>query len=336
MIVPTPPPHSTPNRAAPGAIIGIEALTPSTTPSTTPSVQGGVALRSSMDAKARKPMQDPGRPWRVAAVCPCFNRPQDLEVLLQDFAKLQIPNITLWVTIVDNASTKPLSTLKRPEGLKVEFVRSEVNTGGSGGFNLGMSHILSGQGLTGEMGEPDFVWWVDSDARVSRRSLQALVKVATRDASIGAVGAAMGEIATGQIWEAGGKIMKKRGTFCPAARDDMDRRAVIKCHYVAACCALVRADAIRATGLFPPNFIYYDDIDWCIHMTKKTGLVCRATRKARAFHPPGIRRFATWARYYIARNGFSVMGLLGLGPVVRLRRVLFELPRAAAQTMGPR
>jgi GT2 family glycosyltransferase len=273
------------------------------------------------------------RPWRVAAVCPCFNRPQDLEILLQDFARLDLRGIQLCVTIVDNASTTPLSTLKRPEGLAVEFVRSEKNTGGSGGFNLGMSHILSGKGLSGEMGEPDFVWWVDSDARVGRRSLRALVNVMARRPNVGACGAAMGEIATAQIWEVGGRLFRHRGTFGPAARDDVDRRALIKCHYVAACCALVRTDAIRRTGLFPENFIYYDDIDWCVHMTRATGYVCRATRKARAFHPPGIRRFATWGRYYIARNGFSVMAMRGLGPVARFRRAFFELPRAAAQTM---
>jgi GT2 family glycosyltransferase len=275
----------------------------------------------------------PDRPWRVAAVCPCFNRPQDLEILLTDFAKLDIPGITLWVTIVDNASTKPLSTLKRPEGLNVEFVRSEKNTGGSGGFNLGMSHILSGSGLSGEMGEPDFVWWVDSDARVGRRSLRALVNVMKRYPKVGAVGAAMGEIATAQIWEAGGRIFKERGTFGVAAAGDIDRRAIVKCHYVAACCALIRTDAIRKTGLFPENFIYYDDIDWCVQMTRKTGYVCRATRKARAFHPPGNRRFATWGRYYIARNGFSVMEMKKLGGMARFRRAMFEVPRAIAQTM---
>ncbi len=275
----------------------------------------------------------PDRPWRVAAVCPCFNRPQDLEILLQDFAKLELPGIDLVVVIVDNASTKVLSTLRRPPGLRVDFVRSEVNTGGSGGFNLGMSYILSGAGIVGEMGEPDFIWWVDSDARVGRRSLKELVRVLARDKRVGAVGAAMGEIATAQIWEAGGRIFKKRGTFGPAARDDFDRRALIKCHYVAACCALVRADAVRKTGLFPENFIYYDDIDWCVQMTRATGLKCRATRKARAFHPPGIRRFATWGRYYIARNAFSVLEMRGCGAFTRFRRAMFELPRAAAQTM---
>jgi len=273
------------------------------------------------------------RPWRVAAVCPCFNRPQDLEILLQDFAKLDLRGITLWVTIVDNASTQPLSTLRRPEGLKVEFVRSEKNTGGSGGFNMGMSHILSGSGLSGEMGEPDFVWWVDSDARVARKSLRALVDVMARRPKVGAVGAAMGEIETAQIWEAGGRIFRQRGTFGVAAAGDIDRRAIIKCDYVAACCALVRTDALRRTGLFPENFIYYDDIDWCVQMKRKTGYVCRATRKARAFHPPGNRRFATWGRYYIARNGFSVMAMKKLGAIARFRRAMFEIPRAAAQTM---
>ena len=273
------------------------------------------------------------RPWRVAAVCPCFNRPQDLEVLLEDFARLDLRGITLWVTIVDNASTRPLSTLRQPEGLSVEFVRSEKNTGGSGGFNLGMSHILSGKGLSGRMGEPDFVWWVDSDARVGRRSLRALVGVLARKPRVGAVGAALGEVATGQIWEAGGIINRRDGMFSVAAAGDIDRRALVKCDYVAACCALVRTDAIRRTGLFPENFIYYDDIDWCVQMRRRTGYVCRATRRARAFHPPGSRRFSTWGRYYISRNGYSVMDLKGLGSLARLRRGLLEVRRAMAQSL---
>lgn len=299
-----------------GAVVGLEALTPSAR-----SPHPGDSAESSP------------RPWRVAAVCPCFNRPQDLEILLQDFARQDLRGIDLTVTIVDNASTKPLSTLRRPPGLAVEFLRMETNSGGSGGFNAGMAHVLSGVGLGGEKGPPDFVWWVDSDARVGRRCLRALVRVLESRPYVGAVGAAMGELATSQIWECGGKILKSRGTFRPAARDDIDRRVLVKCHYVAACCALIRAQAIRDTGLFPQNFIYYDDIDWCLQMTRKTGLVCRATRKARAFHPPGIRRFATWGRYYIARNGFSMVDILELGAVTRFRRALFEIPRAAAQTL---
>lgn len=275
----------------------------------------------------------PERPWRVAAVCPCFNRPQDLEILLEDFAKLDLTNITLWVTIVDNASTKPLSTLRRPEGLKVEFVRSEKNTGGSGGFNMGMSHVLSGSGQSGEMGEPDFVWWVDSDARVDRRCLRALIEVMASRSDVGAVGAGLAELDTGHVWEIGGNVYPQRGTFGVAAAGDVDPNTLIECDYVAACCALIRTDALRRTGLFPENFIYYDDIDWCVQMKRKTGYVCRATSAARAYHPQGIHRFATWARYYIARNGFSVLEMKGYGGLRRFRRAMFEIPRAVAQSM---
>jgi len=313
-------PHPAP-AATNGAVLGLEALTPLSTDARSPA--------SGPDGTPDAPQ----RPWRVAAVCPCFNRPQDLEILLRDFARQDLRGIDLSVTIVDNASTKPLSSLRRPPGLDVEFLRMETNSGGSGGFNAGMTHVLRGDGEFAHKGEPDFVWWVDSDARVGRRCLRSLVSVLAKRPLVGAVGAAMGEIPTAQIWECGGRIFKSRGTFGPAARDDIDRRALIKCHYVAACCALVRASAIRETGLFPENFIYYDDIDWCLSMTRRTGLVCRATRKARAFHPPGIRRFATWGRYYIARNGYSLIEILDLGPAARFRRALFELPRAAAQTI---
>lgn len=322
-------PVSAPERpAVAGPVVGLEALTTSHS-------QPDHALVNGSSPRGTDSSEAPGaRKWRIAAICPCFNRPQDLEILLQDFARQQnIHNIEFWVTIVDNASTKPLSTLTRPPGLRVEFLRLEHNSGGSGGFNAGMTQALSGAGLAGEIGPPDFLWWVDSDARVGRRCLSALVRVLERHPTVGAVGAALGEMATAQIWECGGRIFKSRGTFGPAARDDIDRRALIKCRYVAACCALVRADAVRATGLFPDNFIYYDDIDWCLHMTRKTGLRCRATRKARAFHPPGIRRFATWGRYYIARNGFSLIDILQLSRFARFRRAFFELPRAAAQTM---
>ncbi len=307
----------------PPAVVGIEALTP-------PKEETSGRVPASETGAQQQPGQ---RPWRIAAICPCFNRPQDLEILLTDFARQNLRGIELTITIVDNASAQPLSTLKRPEGLNVEFLRLEQNSGGSGGFNAGMAHVLSGAGIQGRIGPPDFLWWVDSDARVGRRCLRALVNILEKNPHVGAVGAALGEIATAQIWECGGKILKARGTFGPAARDDIDRRALVKCRYVAACCALVRADAVRATGLFPENFIYYDDIDWCLHMTRTTGLRCRATRKARAFHPPGIRRFATWGRYYIARNGFALIDILKLSPLARFRRAFFELPRAAAQTM---
>ena len=79
----------------------------------------------------------------------------------------------------------------------------------------------------------------------------------------------------------------------------LDTRFPSRADYVAACSALVRREAIERTGLFPDNFIYYDDVDWCVRMRLATGLKSRACVRSRAYHPPADRRFATWTRYYI-------------------------------------
>jgi len=271
--------------------------------------------------------------WKVAVVMPCFNRRADCEKLLKDLAQQKLPNIRLWGVVVDNASTEPLSTMQVPAGLDVEFVRSESNTGGSGGFNLGMSHVISGSGVSGSFGPPDFVWWLDSDARVSRTALLELVRVLARNPKVGIVGSALCDTDTGRMWECGGRIDKLTGAFHVAAAGDHDRRFLIRAHYVAACSALVRREAIEKTGLFPDNFIYYDDVDWCVQMRQKTGLKVRGSLRSRAYHPPGDRRYALWTRYYNARNCFSHMEVMKLGGPTRFIRAMLEVRRAVAQTM---
>ncbi len=238
------------------------------------------------------------RPWLVAVVSPCFNRREDLALLLGDLAGQDLRPIggrpiTMWVTVVDNASTQPLSTLSVPAGLEVEFVRSEVNTGGSGGFNMGMRRVLSGEGLSGRYDPPDFVWWLDSDARVTRRSLRELVKVLVKRTKVGVVGSGLRCRETGKIWEVGGQVDAGNGTIYPQDKGGVDHRLLTVCDYVAACSALVRREAIEKTGLWPDNFIYFDDVDWCVQMRRRTGLKVRANVRSRVYHPPrtaGSRR----------------------------------------------
>ena len=312
--------HS-PLRSRP-AVVGLEALT---------HANGSQTVHSNGHSAAHTP-----RPWKVAAVVPCFNRRQDLARLFEDVARQDLRPvkgrpIELWLTVVDNASTEPLATLPVPEGLTVEFVRSEKNTGGSGGFNLGMSHVLSGAGLTGELGQPDFVWWLDSDARVARKCLREMVKVLATRPKVGGVGSALGDIPTGHTWETGAIITRNNGYILPC--HPIDRRFLVPADYLAACSGLVRRTAIEKTGLFPENFIYYDDIDWCIQMRAKTGLRIVGAPRSRAYHPPGNRRYVTWGRYYIARNCFSHIDGMKLGSWVRFKRAAREIPRAVGQAM---
>jgi GT2 family glycosyltransferase len=308
------------------AIVGLEALTGAN--GAAKPIHNNGSLNGSSGGGAR--------PWKVAAVIPCFNRRADLQQLLRDVARQDLRPIDgrpiqLWCVIVDNASTEPLATIGAPHGVLVDFVRLEKNSGGSGGFNAGMSHVLSGAGLTGELGQPDFIWWLDSDARAGKKCLRELVKVLARHPGVGGVGSALGDIPTGMTWETGARVVRATGYIKPCKITDM--RFCTRADYLAACSGLVRRDAVERTGLFPKNFIYYDDIDWCVQMTAKTGLRVVGAPRSRAFHPPGNRRYVTWGRYYIARNCFSHIDALKLGGFVRFKRALRELPRAMAQAV---
>src|ERR1051325_7218421 len=308
------------------AIVGLEALT---------TAQDAAAALKSNGTNGPAP-HGSIRPWKVAAVIPCFNRRDDLQLILKDVARQDLRPvdgrpIQLWCVVVDNASTQPLSTINVPAGVMVEFVRLERNSGGSGGFNAGMAQVVSGAGLTGELGQPDFLWWLDSDARAARRCLREMVKVLARRPRVGGVGSALGDIPTGEVWETGAKIVKSTGYIRPCRV--VDTRFYTRADYLAACSGLVRRTAIERTGLFPTNFIYYDDIDWCIQMTAKTGMKIVGAPRSRAYHPPGNRRYVTWGRYYIARNCFSHIDAMKLGGWVRFKRALRELPRAVAQEM---
>src|SRR5262245_38766163 len=93
------------------AIVGLEALTKASD-ATHPHRNGnGTTTSHSL-------------PWKVAAVIPCFNRRQDLELLFKDVSRQDLRPvdgrpIMLWCVVVDNASTEPLSTIPVPPGVVV-------------------------------------------------------------------------------------------------------------------------------------------------------------------------------------------------------------------------
>lgn len=270
---------------------------------------------------------------RVAAVIPCYNRPADVEKLLGDLSRVDTRGIELWVVIVDNASTIPISTLATPPGLAVEHLRLETNTGGAGGFNAGMARILKGEGLSGTHEAPEFVWLLDSDVRVTRRALQELLKALQGDEELAAVGSALIDPVTNVCYELGGRLSKLNGYFVPAARGDVDRRLKVDCQYLAACSALVRRQSIEKTGLMPEIFIHGDDVEWFLRMRQETGKKLAAVPSSRAYHPLWSRKFQTWVRYYTTRNAYAPIDVLGYGRWTRTWRAMVDVLRATAQAM---
>lgn len=271
---------------------------------------------------------------RVAAIVPCYNRQDDLRKLMSDLGELtlnsDLARVDLRVIVVDNLSEPPL-TLEGSRVAQAELLRVPSNRGGSGGFNSGMRQALAS-------GSPEFIWLVDSDARVEASTLIGLVDRLVNRPDLCAIGPALADPLTHEVFEVGGTVCRKTGRFGPVLekRPEGDVAGdLVVCDYAASCCLLVRADAVRAVGLMPDVFLNGDDVEWCIRLAQETGLNVAVDPTLTAYHPR-FDRFPTWARYYHARNGFGAIAALGLGRRVRFRRALIETAHAVNQAFMAR
>ena len=319
------------------------------------------------------------RAVRVAAVVPCFNRPGDLQALFKDLercvltvglttAGAEIPSlrsgvvdagvgfpslrsgvveavrVELSVVVVDNASEPAIELPPLPAPIASRLVRLASNTGGSGGYNAGMAAALEDA--------PDYLWLVDSDARVEADTLVKLLAAMEADTSVVVAGPVLADTETGAVQEVGGLLDRKTGRFGAMATGvDDDGGAAVGCDYVAACCALVRAGVVRRVGLMPDVFLNADDVEWCLRLAgvgrgdseRDGGRDARPTGEHRVVVVPGARaahprfdRFGTLPRYFGARNAFGPIDALGLGWVVRFRRAVREVARAVNQHLMAR
>lgn len=89
----------------------------------------------------------------VVAIVVSYNRPVELKKVITALKNQMRPPDH--VIVVDNASLVPAS-VTLADYTNVEILRSDVNTGGAGGFAVGLSRSL-------EL-SPDWVWMMDDDA----------------------------------------------------------------------------------------------------------------------------------------------------------------------------
>lgn len=323
-----------------------------------------VLLGRALRVEIETPSAPARGPVRVACVVPCHNSPQDVVRLFSDLRAclLELAGsraIDLRVVFVDNASEPPISAALPPfppttdptTGPKpcavFEHLRLEANTGGSGGYNAGMRRVLALDATSEDRFadtasdrawaefDPEFVWMVDSDARVAPNTLAQLIEVLEGDASIVAAGAALHDPNTGQCFEIGGRVNRANGMYGPVVWGKVGVHGLVECDYVAACCALVRADAIRTLGVMPDRFLNGDDVEWFIRLAQVVSGRVVGVPWARADHPR-FDKFPTWHRYYMTRNALAPIAALGLGRLVRARRIAREIARAMQQEMMQR
>lgn len=319
-------------------------------------VSASIAARGVHDRPSGHPSRATGPTWvgtrKVAIVSPCFNRTADAEALVDDLLKLDRRQVDVRMVLVDNNSDVPLSKMRVGLGenetdapwFALEHLRQNFNAGGSGGYNAGLRRALEyalppaqsdAAGRPGEGWVADYVWMVDSDVRLAPDTLYHLLNEMERDKGVVAAGSTIADPLTGQGFELGGHINRKTGIWEPHVFGAVGVREVFETDYLAACCALIRTDAIRRTGVMPDTFLHGDDVEWMRRMRDMSGGKNVCVPWAVAMHPQ-FSRFSTWTRYYTGRSAFGTLSAVDRGVWVRLKRAHIEVRRAVQQALNDR
>jgi rhamnopyranosyl-N-acetylglucosaminyl-diphospho-decaprenol beta-1,3/1,4-galactofuranosyltransferase len=258
----------------------------------------------------------------VAVVVVTYNRADLLARMLEGLAHSQHrPDA---VIVVDNASTDHTrEVLEQATGVQLVAIHNEQNTGGAGGFHLGVQ--------TAHERGFDRIWLMDDDVVPAPDCLGVLM--ATDEACLMAVRE-----------DTAGHLVEKAATVFDLASPlaIKPKRAMVESAYgtreampdrvelanVAFEGFMVRREVIDAIGLPDPSyFIFYDDVDFAIR-ARRAGYRIWAVRDAvlvRQLDFDQQHALDTWKGFYMYRNLFAVHFRYGENVLVRLKPYLIAL-----------
>lgn len=203
-----------------------------------------------------------------------------------------------WIVVVDNASTDGTGQLlekKRQEPCYV-IIREKENIGGSGGFAHGVKAAYD----TGA----DWITIIDDDAMLTGSFLEEMKNAVEKDAGeyFCYAGVPLTDgIRPGHRRRVVGKLIKKERPI-PVSEYWQER---FLCDIASFCGLMVHRAVISEIG-FPEErfFIWYDDTEYCLRISKKTKIVninsAVIHHKVPASQPS--QSFVGWKDYYGIRN----------------------------------
>lgn len=223
-------------------------------------------------------MTNTATPKRVAAIVLNYDGKELTLQALESLRRLRYPCFDL--VVVDNGSTDGSPDAVARAFPEVHQVRTEVNLGPAGGYNLGMVWAM-------ERGY-DYLLILNNDIEAHPDLLDELVRVAESDPSIGCVGPKTYYFSDRRrLASAGGVIRFKESVTRERGQGALDRGQYDRdeeVSYVNGCGMLIRREAVEAAGLWDPIFfLSVEDADWCMR-AKRLGFRCVYAHRAVLYH----------------------------------------------------
>lgn len=239
---------------------------------------------------------------RVAIVILNWNGRDDVLNCVSTLPRLTYPNYV--ATVVDNGSADG-----SVEGLRERFPQQRVlvmekNLGFCGGNNRGIEDALA-HGA-------DYVLLLNNDTEMHPELVSELVRVAQRDARIGAVGAKNLRLENpAEVWGAYGELTYGKELVRVVGQgkpDGPEYRTVRDVDWVIGNGIMMSRAAVQAIGGFDEGFFgYHEDVDWCVRARAKgfrtvfNGAAVIYHKGFGASHPGRPIPFPVL--YFLGRNG---------------------------------
>jgi len=188
----------------------------------------------------------------IYAVVLAWNQWQETQACLTALAKSE--NVNLRIVVVDNGSTDGTADLVSQNFPTVKVLRTEVNIGIVGGYNLGMEYALREHA--------DLVMILNNDTEMAPDMVSELAKALDTHPQAGMV---MPKIyhyfgKPNRIWSAGIKwhIFPPRSKYIGGDAPDGPRfNRIFQVDYAPSCCVLMTREALEKVGLFDSNYYFY-------------------------------------------------------------------------------
>ncbi|GAB2510883.1 glycosyltransferase [Paramicrobacterium agarici] len=241
-------------------------------------------------------------PPRVVAVVVAYNRQELLKEVLASLSE-QTHRVTA-IVVVNNASTDASSDVVREYAPDATLLELMENTGGAGGFAVGMATAMVRH-------DPDWIWVMDDDTVPTEGALMGLMNAVTQypGRDLAAVGSTV-------VWTDGAVHPMNTPRSNPFAsrgeRSDADAIGAMPVRSLSFVSSMYRAEVVGASGYPIANyFLWNDDFEYSARVLRgRRGLsipgsvvVHKTARRGATDDDPGERfRFEVRNKIWLFRR----------------------------------